>query len=187
VTITVVMPHAPLLGREQLYQEAKLSVANQTRPPDQFIIESDPHFTGTAATQNRALDRVTSDWIALLGDDDYFLPDHLETLEAHIRDDLDVIWPDFQSIGANHNFCLGTDFNGDALMAGNYIPGGGSLIRTAAARMVGGWCRKDDPDWHQYEDWVMWKRLHIAGCRFKHIHDVTWAYRFHAGQTGGQA
>jgi hypothetical protein len=179
------MPHAQLAQREAFFHAAKLSVAVQSRPPDQFIIENDPGLTGCAATQNRALDRVTSDWIALLGDDDLFLPDHLAVLEAQITDDLDVIWPDFQPLGAEHTFCR--EFNSDALMQANYIPGGGSLTRTAAVRAVGGWCKPGDTDYHAHEDWVLWKRLYVSGYRFKHIHAVTWCYRFHSLQTAGQA
>jgi glycosyltransferase involved in cell wall biosynthesis len=183
-TIAVLMPRLPERD-PALVAEAVASVHAQTRKPDQFILEPDVEHTGAAATQNRALAKVTAEWVALLADDDYFLPEHLAILEAHATNGLDVIWPDFQGIGANHTFCR--DFNGDALMQGNYIPGGGSLIRTAAARAVGGWCKSGDPDWHPHEDWVMWKRLYAAGCHFLHIHDVTWAYRFHPAQTGGQA
>jgi glycosyltransferase involved in cell wall biosynthesis len=183
-SICVVIPHLPERERE-LYWQACQSVLGQTRKPDQFIVEWDPEHTGCAATQNRALARVRTEWVALLGDDDYFLPEHLAILEAHVTDELDVIWPDFVSIGQNYSFCMA--FDGESLMKGNYIPGGGSLIRTAAARAVGGWCKPGDADWDKFEDWVMWKRLYSAGHHFLHVCEKTWAYRFHPAQTGGQA
>lgn len=175
------IPHILERDGTEMWDECINSVRLQTRQPDQLIIEVDPGRTGAAATQNRALARVESEWIALLGDDDYLLPNHLETLEANAT--ADVIWPDFLSIGEDHNFC--TEFDGESLLQGNYIPGGGSLIRTAAARAVGGWCKSGDVDWHVYEDWVMWKRLFNAGYTFRHIHEVTWAYRFGEHQTSG--
>lgn len=183
-TVSVVIPHLPSREDSVEYLEAVRSVEQQTRQPDQLIIESDPDHTGCAATQNRALVKVTSEWIALLGDDDFFLPNHLEVLMSHAGE-ADVIWPDCLTVGAEWRLCR--EFNAESLRWDNYIPGGGSLIRTSEARAAGGWCKPDDPDFHKYEDWVMWKRLLDRGCTFLHIHDVTWAYRFHNGQTAGQA
>jgi CheY-like chemotaxis protein len=182
-TIAVVMPHID--GRDALFEEAVHSVEAQTRQPDQFIVEPDPSLTGAAATQTRALRRVTSEWIALLGDDDYFFPEHLAILEAHAT--ADVVWPDCQMLGRDDGYDLCREFEAGALRENNYIPGGGSLIRTEAARAVGGWCRPDDPDFHKFEDWVMWKRLLDIGASFRHVHAVTWAYRWGPHQTGGQA
>lgn len=181
LTIAVVIPH--IEGRDELYRECLNSVEAQTRRPDQLIIEFDAHRTGAAATQNRALDKVSCDWLALLGDDDFFLPHHLETLEAHAT--ADVIYPDCQMLG-QVGISLCREFDAGSLLRDNYIPGGGSLIRTAAARAVGGWCKPGDPDQHEYEDWVMWKRLLAAGYTFRHIHEVTWVYRFGAHQTAGK-
>lgn len=183
-SVCVVIPHLPERERSIEYIEAVRSVNEQTRRPDQFIIESDPAHTGCAATQNRALAKVTTEWIALLGDDDWLLPHHLEVLMAHAGE-ADVIWPDCRSVGAEWNFCR--EFDAEWLRHDNYIPGGGSLIRTSAARSVGGWCQPGDPDFHKYEDWIMWRRLLDVGFTFKHIHEVTWNYRFHNGQTAGQA
>ena len=182
-TIAVLMPHLP--GRDRgLVDEAVASVHAQTRKPDQFILEPDVEHTGCAATLNRALEKVTCDWVAQLADDDFFLPEHLAVLEAHIGK-ADVIYPDCLEYGATPG--VGGDYDAERLTSANYIPGGGSLIRTAAARMVGGWCRRGDPDWHPFEDWVMWKRLRDAGCNFVHVPQKTWVYRFGVHQTGGQA
>ena len=177
------MPHLISQDREIFYREACLSIAEQTRQPDQIIIEWDPDRTGIAPTLNRGLARVECEWIARLDDDDFLLQNHIEQLLAN-SGDADVVYPDCLQLGAAHD--IGGDFDADRLMAANYIPGGGSLIRTAAARAVGGWCRPEDPDWHpQYDDWVMWKRLHTAGYRFVHVPQATWVYRFHALQTVG--
>ena len=177
------MPHLPERD-PALYERACQSIAEQTLQPDQIIVEWDPNHTGCAATLNRALARVECDWIAQLADDDYFLPEHLETLAAH-TEHADVVYPDCIELGAEHG--VGGDFDPDRLNGGNYIPGGGSLIRTDAVRMVSGWCRHGDPDWHPFEDWVMWKRLRDAGCTFVHVPQKTWVYRFGDQQTGGQA
>lgn len=182
MTIALVIPH--ILEREgsAMYDQCLRSVEAQTRQPDQLIIELDEERTGAAATQNRALARVESEWIALLGDDDYLLPHHLATLEAHAT--ADVIWPDCLMLGDDRDLCADYKRAG-GILEDNYIPGGGSLIRTSAARAVGGWCKPTDPDFHRFEDWIMWKRLFNAGYSFRHVHEVTWAYRFGDHQTGG--
>ncbi len=182
-TLAVVMPHLPERDHA-LVDEAVASVHAQTRKPDQFILERDVEHTGAAATQNRALEKVTCDFIALLGDDDFFLPNHLEVLEAHAT--ADVVYPDCIQLGAMHP-SIGGEFNAARLRGGNYIPGGGSLIRTEAVRAVGGWCKPGDPDWHPHEDWRLWLRLLDAGYTFRYVPQQTWCYRFHSQQTGGQA
>lgn len=180
-TIACLTPHIPLPDREEFFQQSMESVLTQTRPPDQYIVESDPTFTGCAATLNRCLPRVTSEFVCVVADDDYLLPDHLERLEFHVHDRVDVLYPDFLQIGAQHY--IGGPFDEHRLRRANYIPGVGALVRTAAIRAVGGWCRKTDSDWHQYEDWVMWLRLLNSGYRFEHVPLTTWAYRFGPQQT----
>ena len=182
-SIAVVMPHLPLANREPYFIEAKQSIADQTRPPDQIVIEADPDRTGCAATLNRGLKRVTCDWVAQLGDDDRFLPEHLETLAPHLTPDVDVVYPLCIEEGASHG--VSGPFDAERIQRANYIPGGGSIIRTSLARLVGGWAVPSDPDWHQHEDWVMWKRLLAAGAVFRHVPQATWVYRFWPGQTGG--
>ena len=184
MTIAVIMPHLPRADREEFYREAVASVRKQLRQPDEFIIEPDPEKTGAAATLNRALPKVTSEWIAQLGDDDLFLPEHLQVLESEL-DGSDVLYPDCIQRGAFYS-SIGGEYRPSRLTYANFIPGGGSLIRTAAARAVDGWCKRGDPDWHLCEDWIMWKRLRDAGYTFKHVRRETWIYRFHPSQTGGQ-
>lgn len=181
--IAVVTPHLAERENSPLYAESVASVMMQTRKPDQYIVEWDPEHTGTAATLNRALARVDCEWIAQLGDDDYFHPHHLEVMEANAT--ADVIWPDCEMLnGPIPSLCQ--EFNEAKLRWDNYIPGGGTLIRTEAIRAVGGWATRSDADWHRFEDWVLWLRILNNGGTFRHIHEVTWVYRFHDGQTAGQ-
>ena len=97
-----------------------------------------------------------------------------------------MVYPDCRTLGV-YSGRLGGDFDPERLKTGNYIPGGGTLIRASAIRAVGGWCTPADPDYHRYEDWVMWLRLLLNhGSRFVHAPVTTWVYRFHAHATGGR-
>lgn len=75
LTVAVVIPTIP--GREMLLDRARVSVFAQTRKPDQVVIERDSERTGAWAARNRALDRVWTDCVAWLDDDDELKQNHL--------------------------------------------------------------------------------------------------------------
>ena len=56
------------------------SVLNQTMPPDEIIVELDNERLGAPITRDKAIKRVFSKYVAILDDDDYLLPNHLEVL-----------------------------------------------------------------------------------------------------------
>lgn len=76
LTVAVCIPTIP--GREALLERACASARNQTRKPDQIVVERDSERTGAWAARNRALARVRTDVIAWLDDDDAFQPNHLQ-------------------------------------------------------------------------------------------------------------
>ncbi len=56
-------------------------------------VEYDHEHTGAAATKNRGLAKVTTEWVAFLDDDDQFKPEHLEKLrEAQLDSGADVVY-----------------------------------------------------------------------------------------------
>lgn len=76
LTVAVVIPTIP--GREALLERARVSVLHQERKADQIIVERDSERTGAWAARNRALERVTTDVVAWLDDDDHLNPSHLK-------------------------------------------------------------------------------------------------------------
>lgn len=80
--ITVVIP---TLGRQSL-AEAKASCGSIP-----VEVEKDPHQTGAGLTRNRAIQRVRTDWVGFLDDDDRFTPDYLERFNEALAEDPDVI------------------------------------------------------------------------------------------------
>src|SRR5690606_12672855 len=61
-------------------RQAVSSVMIQTYPTSAVSIALDHTKSGSAATRNRALEAVQTEWVAFLDDDDQFLPQHLEVL-----------------------------------------------------------------------------------------------------------
>jgi glycosyltransferase involved in cell wall biosynthesis len=89
--ITVVIATIPI--RAKMLRKALASVVLQTFQPAAIVVEYDHEHTGAAATKNRGLARVTSDWVAFLDDDDQFMPEHLEKLrEAQLATGADVVY-----------------------------------------------------------------------------------------------
>lgn len=76
LTVAVVIPTIP--GREHLLDRARTSVLHQERKPDQIVVERDSERTGAWAARNRGLDRVWTDCVAWLDDDDWLMPSHLK-------------------------------------------------------------------------------------------------------------
>jgi glycosyltransferase involved in cell wall biosynthesis len=100
-TIAVVIP---TYERRSLVLEALASVLAQTRPADEIVVVDDGSTDGTAdaiaqecgervrvvvqenggagAARHAAIGQCRSDWIALLDDDDLWLPHHLATIDS---------------------------------------------------------------------------------------------------------
>lgn len=205
-TVTVAIPTIP--GRERLLDRALVSIDAQTRRPDHVVIEADPDGTGAGPTRNRALERVTTDWVAWLDDDDELLSDHLDVcLQTAATTGADLIYPYFEMVdepgvtphdrdplavarGGQWVSPFGVPFGPEQehhlRTAGNFIPVT-TLVRTAALRAVGGFPTPGTTDWPDpaREDWGVLIRLLDAGYRFAHAPERTWRWHHHAGHTGG--
>lgn len=194
-TVAVVTPTIPT--RSTLLVEALASVAAQTRPPDAISVAIDLHHEGAAATRNRALAAVDTDWVAFLDDDDLLEPVHLERVLDHAEETgADLVYPWFTVDGGTDPLGMeGQPFDPDALRRANYIPVT-YLVRTKLIKAVGGfpgpgW--QDDlgiqlqPDVATCEDWAALLRMVDAGAVVVHLPERTWVWRHWGGNTGGVA
>lgn len=194
-TISLAIPTIP--PRADLLAQALVSVANQTRMPDAIHVAVDHHHEGAAATRNRALAAVTTDWVAFLDDDDLLEPHHLDRLMATADvTGADLVYPWFTVDGGSDPLGMeGQPFDPDALRRANYIPVT-YLVRTKVIRDVGGF---PGPGWHEdlglslqpdvatCEDWAALLRMVDAGAHIVHLPERTWRWRHHGANTGGVA
>lgn len=197
--MAVCVPTIP--GREHLTERAFESVKKQRRLPDQVLFERDPERTGAAATRNRLLERVTTDWIAWLDDDDVLLPNHLQVLMKQASyGDADLIYPAPQMVGGPDG--TATTVNGRTRLPwgvpfgpeqeqhlrsrGNFIPIT-HLVRTELVRSIGGFrpARRLPSGRTRWEDEDYLIRLLDAGARFLHVNEVTWRWYVHDAHTAG--
>jgi glycosyltransferase involved in cell wall biosynthesis len=119
---------------------------------------------GVAAARNAGLERVETDWVAFVDDDDLWAPrklaSQLEALAARPECEWSctgaiVVDATLRIVGAEA--VPVSEGLVDRLLEYNAIPGGGSsvVVRTAVARAVGGF----DPELRVVADWDLWIRL----------------------------
>lgn len=182
--VTVVVPTIP--PRAHMLPRALTSVQVQTRQAEAVVVEADPYGTGAAATRNRALARVDTEYVAFLDDDDEWLPFHLEHVMATMEEaGADLVYPWYGGInqGLFHPDPLGRPFDDAArdyiLRIGNFIPVT-CVVRMEPLMAVGGFAAAEgSTPWNPCEDWGTWRRMLLNGAVFAHHPEVTWIWHGH--------
>lgn len=180
--ITVCVATIP--PRAKRLRQALSSIAVQTLQPAAIIVEYDHDRTGAAATKNRALAKVTTEWCAWLDDDDVFFPQHLEACaEAQTASGADVVypWPAMNGARDPRPDRFGVPFDADELRRGSYIPTT-ALFRTKLAQHAGGFQK---PPGSPYDDWGLWLAMLAAGATFHHLAARTWQWNVQGQNTSG--
>lgn len=177
--ISVVIATIPTRGRE--LAKALRSVALQTLQPAAIHVEYDHQRTGGAATKNRGIAAVSTPWLAMLDDDDVFMPDHLLKLRTAAQETgADVVYsmpliPQRQD-GLDPNGRYGLPFDATELRRRSYIQTT-SLIRTEAIHASGGF---QCPAGSDYDDWGCFLALLDRGAMFHHVAEQTFVWN-HTG------
>jgi glycosyltransferase involved in cell wall biosynthesis len=180
VNITVVIPTLPT--RLDQLARALTSVEAQTLRAAAVVVEVDQAREGAAATRNRALAKVCTEWVAFLDDDDELYPDHLLRLARYARlSGVDVVYPGWD--GPDPTGMFGQPFDPVLLRRANYIPVT-VLARTQAVRDAGGFQPHPDESGDPCEDWGLWLAMVDRGARFGHLPVRTW--RCNPGGTRGR-
>jgi glycosyltransferase involved in cell wall biosynthesis len=183
--VTVVIPSIP--PRTELRDRAVGSVGDQIWQPHEVIVPIDYTKQGAAATRNRGLRSVTTEFVAFLDDDDQMLPIHLEHLiRIQERTGADIVYPWFEIVGGEDPLdAFGKPFDADELRKRNYIPIT-VLARTQLLQDIGGFKNFPGAQWSTCEDWYTWLRLLDAGATFVHLPEKTWVWHHHGQNTGGR-
>jgi glycosyltransferase involved in cell wall biosynthesis len=192
--VTVVIPS--ISPRARLLRRAVYSVLNQTHAAAGISIALDLHREGAGPTRQRALDGVTTPWVAFLDDDDEFLPLHLELLLDHaLQTGADyayswfkVVRPDGVIIENDPVFPPGHYLNpwDDANPRQTTVT---TLVRTELAKQVRfippeGEDTIDGQRWG--EDWQFTLGCLAAGAKISHLVAKTWLWHHDSGNTSGR-
>lgn len=182
MSITLVIP--TIAGREASLQRALAGVNAQSMPCQQVIVELDSDRQGAAATRNRALAKVDTEWVAFCDDDDELYPNHLRLCARHARlTGADVVYPGYDTIGEDPIGCFGIPFDPFLLRRRNYIPVT-TLCRTGLVLGAGGFQSHPDEFGDPCEDWGLWLALHDLGAKFSHLPQRTWIWTVTGGTRG---
>lgn len=165
------------------YERAVASARAQTfAPAGGIVVALDTDGDGAAVARNRALEQVTTPYVAFLDSDDEMYPDHLLRLARYIRlTGVDVAYSGWD--GPDPTGMFGKSFDPVLLQRTNYIPVT-VLALTAAVRAAGGFQPHPDENGDPCEDWGLWLAMCAQGARFGHLPIRTW--RMSPGGTRGR-
>lgn len=165
-----------------LFAHAVESVQTQTLPPAGGIsVALDVDHAGAAATRQRALDAVRTEWVAFLDDDDYFYPNHLKTLYDLVTEhsaDYAYAWFDGNDPFPTHR---GKQMD----PAQPHHTTMTVMVRTELAKEAGFQNHVDANAGWPGEDWNFTLRCLELGAKFIGTSSITWHYRKHYGNTSG--
>lgn len=206
LTVAVVVPTIP--GREKYLNRALESIKQQDWFPDQIVVEMDPERTGAWATRNRALERVTTDAVAWLDDDDWLKPEHLKVCMRELAGPMgySLVYPRPIMVGGTDPTATthqgrfpvspwGLRFTAESEQhirtRGSFIPMT-HVVMTEAVREVGGFSsgymvNTDGRNRYRGEDEDYLIKLLDAGYAFGHVDRKTWYWQVHSEHTAGRS
>lgn len=186
--ITVVIPTiSPRTDPDGPLYRAVRSVQQQTFAPARILVQLDADREGAAATRNRALEAVDTEWVAFLDDDDTLYPQHLKLCARAARlAGADVVYPGYDVEGGTDPVnCFGIPFDAGLLERRNFIPVT-ALARTSAVLDAGGFQPHPDEHGDPCEDWGLWLAMLRNGAEFYHLPQKTWKWNLAGGSTRGR-
>jgi len=191
--VTVVIP--TIATRQEQLNRAVASVYTQTLRPQALIISEDTARLGAPGNRDAGLARVSTEWVAMLDDDDYFYPDHLETLyTAAVDTGADIVYSWFDVEGGEDPFPenFGKPWNPDKPVQTTVT----ILAKADVIRQAGGYSVKEgmtEEDLSEFaqgntagEDFRMIYTANKQGAKIVHVAKKTWAYCHWVGNTSGR-
>lgn len=184
---------ASIPGRESSIVLAARSVGIQSHPIVQHVIVTrspeGPSPVHQATSLNQALRAVGSEWVAVLDDDNWWLPDHIAVLLDY-ADDADVVYSYDRDGNVPRVNCNEWDEARlrDTLDAENFIDLSAAIIRRDAIEGVGGFPASPwtgglvcdgghfEGSSANFQDWELWRRLARSGAQFRCVAAATWVY-----------
>jgi len=142
-----------------------------------------PPMAQYSAAKNDMLRSVDTEWMAVLNDDDNWLPHHVETILPHL-DGADLVYT-WEANNRKPRVDL-SDYSAEQLTElfdRTNVLDGNLAIRTSVLRDVGGFPVDLGANGYytnspaRYEDWELWRRMVRAGhTRFRCVPVETWEY-----------
>jgi len=140
---------------------------------------------GLSAARNTGIRSSTAPYLSFLDSDDMFLPEKLALLLDALEQQPELGMVAGQAIPVDENNqrvgkIMDTPLpqQPERLLLGNPLHVGSVLLRRSWQEQAGFF----DESLRSYEDWDMWLRLSVLGCRMSYVNKPVSLYRFHTAQ-----
>lgn len=171
--------------RNGMLLTAVQSAFEQSRVPDQLVVAIDRDGLGAAATKQRALESMTTDFTAVLDSDDWFLPEHLQVLEeAQLESGADLVYSWFETHPKGGDPFPPYFFHAPWDEENPRHTTTTILARTEMMKRVGFSADPNPSASFADDDWRMTQGLIGLGAKVHHVAARTWVYRHHQGPAG---
>jgi len=186
INVSVVIPYHPARADNGMLYRAVDSVGRQTVRHTLHTVE-DADGQGAAATRQRGLEAVSTEWVAFLDSDDEMDPTHLEQLLACARaTGADYVYSHYRVAGGTdpRPWMLGRSWSNEDPQQTTITV----LVRTDLAQSVGFRTEGDLRSPHRRyagEDWAFTLGCLAAGARIVHHPHITWTWHHHGQNTSG--
>ncbi len=179
----MISAHTPRVNNGMVAR-ALTSVLAQERAPDAIAVAIDHDGVGAAATKQRALEMLDTDWVCVLDSDDELLPHHIRIHEEAISTGADLIYSWFHGTDPFPEWFFTDPWDDEnprhtttTIMARR-----GMMLKVGySADPAVGAVYADD-------DWRMTTGLIDLGAKVHHIADRSWIWHNgHGGNTSGLA
>jgi len=186
MSISVIIASIP--PRTELLERCLKSVLSQTLQPNKILINIDKDRLGAAESRDNLIKSCNTDYVAILDDDDQFLPNHLEVLYNHIvNEQADLAYPSWVNeygYETHLDFIFGKFWDNNQI---HQVPITW-MAKTSSLLDVGGFSSNFDifnaeVDQHGHrigEDFGVIQKFAKSNKKITHINEVTWIWN-----TGG--
>lgn len=188
--VTVAIPYHEERKRNGMLDRAIASVEAQTSPAV-LLLEPDLNREGSAATRNRALSKVATEWVLWLDSDDQLMPWAVQVLtEAQEEAGADVVsggaWIPQRPGHAEPVTPPAPGWTDPAWVAARSRLHVTSLVRTELAREAGGFVFRRDPGTGMMlDDYGFYCSLAEHGARFWRVPETVLIWNVHGANTSG--
>jgi len=145
--------------------------------------------SGAPHARNTGIRLAKNEWIALVDDDDEWLPEKLAKqwlLAERAPQSLGLIytWTQAQGVGEQASYTSKHSVRGDArraILSTNFIMSASVMVRKQAIEQAGLF----DEELPSCQDWDMWTRIFLAGYSCDVVPEVLTIYHRHGGESIG--
>lgn len=152
-----------------------------------FCLESN---SGAPTARNKGIHESSQPWIALVDDDDEWLPEKLAEQKKLITQSTDeqlglvYTWTEAQGVGEQASYTSSISVKGDAikaLLTTNFIMSASVMVKRKALIEAGCF----DIELPSCQDWDMWIRICLAGYHIDVVEKILTIYHRHGGESIG--